>query len=281
VAAVLSLTAALALDAVQPARPPAPAPSGAPATAGGAPSPATIGAGAAAAGSTSAPVPPSSAAAPPVSPAAGPGASPPSAEPAGAPPPGVPAAGAAPAAVERPGMTSPPRPAGVDVGAEAVAAEVLSPYLSLGGALFARVSGRRRAGPAPSVSLAFLHLRNDVLLPGDTVVLRWTGGAITACPGWGLGRSVQVQACAHAAGAWLTATDRAVTNPRTAARTWWGAGALARLGARIGAGFTLELEAGVTVPLIERRFMTSTPERTVAETPRISGSLGLGLAHGL
>jgi hypothetical protein len=67
----------------------------------------------------------------------------------------------------------------------------------------------------------------------------------------------------------------------SASRSWWSVGALLRASAALGAGFSLEVEAGATVPLAHRRFTAATPEGTVAETPWVSALVGLGVAHGL
>jgi len=110
----------------------------------------------------------------------------------------------------------------------------------------------------------------------------WIGGVLTACPGWGVGRtSLSAELCARAIGGWVSATDRAVSNPSSAGRAWWGAGALLRGGVALGAGLTLEVEAGVDAVLIERRFITTTPLRTVARTPPVSVLVGLGLSRRL
>ena len=104
---------------------------------------------------------------------------------------------------------------------------------------------------------------------------------LTACPGWGLRHgAIEAQACARAIGGWITATG-AVTNPRSASRSWFSGGALLRGGADLGAGFSLELEAGVDAPLLHRQFYTTTPLETVAETPPVSLLVGIGISRRL
>ena len=73
----------------------------------------------------------------------------------------------------------------------------------------------------------------------------------------------------------------AVTNPRSASRSWFSGGALLRGGADLGAGFSLELEAGVDALLLHRQFYTTTPLETVAETPPVSLLVGIGLSRRL
>jgi hypothetical protein len=111
--------------------------------------------------------------------------------------------------------------------------------------------------------------------------VRWTAIAATACPPWSLGRVVTVQACARAMGGWLDASGRDLTHPRSATRTWWSAGALLRAGFRFGGNFSVEIEGGATIPLVERAFMTDTPEETVGRTPTISPIVALGLSRSL
>jgi hypothetical protein len=167
------------------------------------------------------------------------------------------------------------------VGLNALAAAVVSPYFSTGGALSLRVVPRPTEGVPASFGLALLHLPNRWVLPDEDLVIDLTGAALTACPGWGIGRTITLQPCARVLGGWLRATNDAVTNPRTAGRSWWAVGALARAAVRLGAGFSLEMELGFAVPLVERRFVTTTPERLVGETPTISTIVGLGLVRGL
>jgi hypothetical protein len=90
-----------------------------------------------------------------------------------------------------------------------------------------------------------------------------------------------LQPCAQLIGGWMDASGRGITNPSSVGRTWWSAGALLRLGAHLGADFILELEAGATVPLVERRFRITTPERVVGGTPTIAPMVALGLSRSL
>jgi len=53
------------------------------------------------------------------------------------------------------------------------------------------------------------------------------------------------------------------------------------LDAELGAGFSLELEAGIDAPLVHRQFFTTTPLETVAETPPVSLLVGIGLSRRL
>jgi hypothetical protein len=70
-------------------------------------------------------------------------------------------------------------------------------------------------------------------------------------------------------------TDMSAVNPRDADRSFWGIGGLARLRTAVTPMVGLELETGVSVPLVKRRFVTNDPERIVAETPWIFPFIGL------
>jgi hypothetical protein len=78
----------------------------------------------------------------------------------------------------------------------------------------------------------------------------------------------------------LDASGRGLTNPASVTRTWWSAGALARLGVRLG-DFSVELEAGATIPLADRAFKTTTPDVIVGQTPTISPMVAFGLSRSL
>jgi hypothetical protein len=180
----------------------------------------------------------------------------------------------------------PPLPAGArrlrfELGLHAVAAEVITSSVSLGGGLAARFEKRADDGAGASVGLAVLYVPNDLVQTADDVALRLTALDVTGCPPWSLGRSVTLQPCAQLIGGWMDATGRGISNPSSVGRTWWRAGALLRLGAYLGADFILELEAGATVPLVERRFRTSTPDRVVGGTPTIAPMVALGLSRSL
>jgi hypothetical protein len=186
--------------------------------------------------------------------------------------------------VERPPPPSAPAGAHLEVGASAALARVLTsgPGPNLGGGVMLGVSRAREHGVPRSLRLGWLYLPNDFLLHGSAVADRWYAFTLTACPGWGLREGAfDVQVCARGIGGWITARDVAVTNPSSASRAWASAGALLRGGAALGAGFALEIEAGVDAPLFHREFITTPPRKTVAETPPVSLLVGVGLSRRL
>ena len=270
---VLSLTAALALawkPPPRPAAPPGPAPT--PVAPRGSSTGSKAGTSAASASSVSSPATSASASATPA-----PEVTP---EPPEQPPPAPPAPASDVLTVKPP----PPVDASVrryrvGLGARGVAAGVMSPSVSFGGAVDVRFGKLDADGIGPSLGVSLLYVPNDLLRTADDARVRLTAIAVTGCPGWSAGRVASIELCAQVIGGGLEATGLGVTNPQSASRSWWSVGALLRVAARLGGGFSLELDAGFTVPLVERRFIFTTPERTVGETPTIAPIVGLGIAR--
>jgi hypothetical protein len=165
--------------------------------------------------------------------------------------------------------------------AQAAAARVVSPYVNLGGAIGGRLGLDGGEGRETVLGLSLLYVSNDVLQSPGEVVVHWTALALTACEAWHFGPGFELGPCASGVGGWLAATERAVTNPASAGRSWWSLGALLRAVAPLGGGLAVELDAGVDVPLLHRRFVITTPERTVAETPAVAPMVALGLRYRL
>jgi hypothetical protein len=167
----------------------------------------------------------------------------------------------------------------VALGARGVAAGVMSPSVSFGGALDLRFGKLDADGTGPSLGVSFMYVPNDFLRTADDARVRLMALAVTGCPGWSTGRVASIELCAQVIGGGLEASGLGVTNPQSATRSWWSVGALLRVAARLGGGFSLELDAGLSVPLVERRFIFTTPERTVGETPTVAPMVGLGIAR--
>jgi hypothetical protein len=167
-----------------------------------------------------------------------------------------------------------------DVGAQALVGEIISPRVSVGGALFADVM---KPGPgwfSPSLGVAVAHVPAEFGQGGGDVSIRWTAVMVTACPlRFRPNDTISIQPCAAGSGGWLTARGEASETPAAASRSWWSAGVLGRISAAIGGGTALRFELGLSVPLLRRRFITTPPEETVAESPAISALGALGVAH--
>jgi len=169
------------------------------------------------------------------------------------------------------------------MGAALVAAEVVSPFLSTGAAVSARLATTTRDGFTPSAALALLFLPTDFSQSGDDVRVRFTALALTGCPGWASRTRVEIEPCARTVVGLLMPTDHSVNTQRSVDRSWWSAGVLLRATTRLGAsGFTLDLSGGIDVPLVKRSFIVTTvPPRSVGQTPTVSPIVSLGIAHNL
>lgn len=295
VAEALSLTAALALSAW--ARDIASPPAGGP--------------GAAASGAVSGTPssrPSGPAAPPPVPPTLPPRAPAPATKPTLAPVgPPAPASAPAPAPTPSSAPVEPPQPLGSPVpppsqatpvpskrgpgrsiaswlaaGLGPAAGRVVAPHLSFGGTAYVTVEDPGQGHLTPSATLGLFYLRNDLPGGGGDTLFRLAAAAVTVCPGWGWrGSLASVELCATGQGGWLLASDTGVTVSHSVSRSWWAAGAVLRARAPLGAGFLVQLDASASVPLVERRFVTTTPEETVGTSPRVAPIFSLTVAHRL
>jgi hypothetical protein len=169
------------------------------------------------------------------------------------------------------------------IGLQAVAADVnvITNSMNVGGGVGVRIERHAEGRPRASLGLTFLYASNDLVQTPEAISLQWTALAVSGCPPFSLGRIVTLQACAQAIGGWLTASGRGISNPGSSRRAWWSVGALLRASAHLGGGFALELEAGATVPLVERQFYVDTPDTTVGKTPTVAPLIALGLSLAL
>jgi len=172
---------------------------------------------------------------------------------------------------------------GFGLGLGPIAGEVSTPAVDVGGTALLRVGPRPDEDGALrwSVGLSATHLRNDWLGASPEVAISWTAVALTACPGWGIAARLVIEACATTAVGRLRASDRAVSVSTPSTRGWWSVGPVLRARLGLGSGFTVLVDATAHLPLYRRTFVTTTPEETVAQTPRIAGMLGILLAREL
>ena len=199
--------------------------------------------------------------------------------------------GASPQATPGPAPDGPPNSApeerrgsiGFGLGLGPMAGEVSTPAIDVGGTALVRVGPRREEGEPLRWSVGFsaTHLRNDWLGASPEVAISWTALALTACPGWGIDVHLVIEACATTAVGRLRASDRRVSVSTPVSRGWWSVGSVLRARIGLGAGFTVLVDATAHLPLYRRTFVTTTPEETVAQTPKIAGMLGVLLAREL
>jgi hypothetical protein len=168
-----------------------------------------------------------------------------------------------------------------DVGIQALVGEIISPRVSVGGALFVDVMKPGSGWFSPSLGVAVAHVPAEFGQSGGEVSIRWTAVMVTACPlRFRPTDTISIQPCAAGSGGWLTARGEASETPAAASRSWWSAGVLGRISSALGGGTAVRFELGLSVPLLRRRFITTPPQETVAESPAISALGALGVAHG-
>jgi hypothetical protein len=152
----------------------------------------------------------------------------------------------------------------------------VTPFVSFGGDVSVRVVAPWRA--ASSFGVGLRRYQNDLFRAADNASMRATLIALTACPKrFGDAHAFTLEPCALGLGGWLGATGRGVEERTKVVRSYFALGAVLLGSAPIAAGLSVELEGGLVVPLVKRRYVLSNPERQVGETPSIAalGSLGL------
>lgn len=166
-------------------------------------------------------------------------------------------------------------------GVHAIVTRVLTAQTSLGAGVVGRVRWESPHGaarsPGASFGLSLVHATSEPLESSGSVSSGWTAAVLHGCPTWvGIG-GVEVAPCVTASGGVLAVSGLDVENPRSVKRSWWSVGAQLTAEAALGERMTLDVAAGVSVPVVERTFVTSPSETVVSSTPRFSplGSLGL------
>jgi len=158
-----------------------------------------------------------------------------------------------------------------EFGGQVGLSNLTSPLLAVGAGGLLRVRAK-----GASFGLSASYWSNALTRSDGDAELRAVLLGLSVCPvSWQLGPRAALDPCALANLGWLHLADPSAVNPREADRSFWGLGALARLRAAITPLVGLEVEAGVSVPLVNRRFVTNHPERIVAETPWICPIVGL------
>lgn len=168
-------------------------------------------------------------------------------------------------------------------GLEALTTRIASSGTSFGASLFARLAYPLEGLLTPSVELSLLHVRDDLFQTAERVSTHLSGVALSACPILvPLMNELAVAPCVLAQSGWLHAhPGDDLRDPRSVTRSWWSLGTLLRGSLTVAPSFAIELEAGLTFPLVERRFAVEQTDGTSAllsETPTLAPFAGLGLA---
>jgi len=203
-----------------------------------------------------------------------------------APPPSPPPAAKAPVAL--PLEPPPEEPSqggaalGLELGAKVVVGQIVSPFVTFGGELLARVRFVRDDDQGPSIGLAFVRLQNDVFREPEDAGIRFTAAALTGCPArWVAQDVLTLEPCALLVAGWLGASGKGVSHTDSVLRSYYGAGASLTAGIPVGP-WAVEISGGFTIPFVTRQFVTGPPdsETLVGETPAVSPFGGVGLAFG-
>lgn len=169
-----------------------------------------------------------------------------------------------------------------EAGAQASLGQMVAPHLQAGGALLGRARWERQSALSPSFTLSIGHTQNGLFESSRHVGVALTGVSFSGCPvSLRLGAAVRFEPCVSASAAQLKASGRELPEAASVSRSWWGAGALARLSVSPWSGLSLEVEGGALVPLVERRFVVEPSGRSLGSTPDIAPFVTAGLAHAL
>jgi hypothetical protein len=165
----------------------------------------------------------------------------------------------------------------VELGAQAVAARVLAPEVSVGVALVVRIVADPNATLSPSLGVSLTYAGAELADASSEAQVRWLAATFGACPlRLSRGSVVGVRPCVLGSVGQVEAAGNDLTNPQTVRRSWWSAGGALRADARLGEGVAIELEVGVMAPLVERSFVAQPSGRILLESPKIFplGSVG-------
>jgi hypothetical protein len=166
------------------------------------------------------------------------------------------------------------------MGVGLVGLSVLSGTFSPGLGISARKNlGRHESSFRPTLGLSLAYVRNDVVQSPQHAGVGLAVVGATGCPLRWSPSIFTVQPCALVLGGWLSASGIGLNRVDTANRSWLSAGLTIRTAAVLGRGLSIELEGGINVPVLKRRFFATAPDNVVAETPGISPIVGLALTY--
>jgi hypothetical protein len=170
----------------------------------------------------------------------------------------------------------------LEAGAQAALGQMVAPHLNVGGGLLGRARLERSSAFSPSLTVSVLHTRNELLESSKHAELRVTGLSVSVCPvSLRPHERLRFEPCFSATAAQLAARGPDLLSPRTVTRSWWGAGALARLSVSPLRHLSIEFEGGGLLPLINRRFVVSPTGESLGATPAIAPVATAGLVYSL
>jgi hypothetical protein len=167
-----------------------------------------------------------------------------------------------------------------ELGAHAAVARLVAPHLNVGGAVVARLRLERGRPLSPALGLSLLHTDNGLFESSRHVSVQVTGIHASLCalrirplP------DIRLEPCLSALGARLRASGRNLLDAREVERSFWGAGLLARLALGLGAGVSVEVEAGALKPLVSRRFVALPGQTSLGDTSGVAPFANLGIIY--
>lgn len=168
---------------------------------------------------------------------------------------------------------------GFELGAGARVDQVVSPYIGIGPALVARLTLETRGVFRPGFGAAISHTRNDLFGSPGAASVNATVATVSACPLHVEIGIVAIEPCAVGSGGVLRVSGETVESPLVAERSWWAIGGMLRGSAALGGGFSAFVEAALTVPLVERAYVTAPRGRSVGATAPLSAFVSPGITY--
>jgi hypothetical protein len=143
--------------------------------------------------------------------------------------------------------------------------------------LFVEFARGPQAGFSPSLRLSAARAAASIDAGPGAATLRWTTGALDACPVRYAARwlSSGLRPCARLTAGVIDADGVGVEQPSSATRPWAAAGALLRAESQPVAPLVLSVEAGLDAPLTRDRFVF-TPSTSIFRAPGLLPSLSIG-----
>lgn len=166
-----------------------------------------------------------------------------------------------------------------ELGVQAALARLVAPHLNVGGAVVGRVRLERSSSLSPTLAGALLHTDNGLFESSRHAAMRLSGASLSMCPLRWRGARLALEPCAQLLGARLQAEGRDLAEARRVTRSWWGAGALLRGAVALSSTWQLGAEAGVLLPLVERRFVALPSETSLGATPDAAPFANFGVFY--
>lgn len=171
----------------------------------------------------------------------------------------------------------------VALSAHAMLGGFVSPDVQLGGGGALRFTLASESVSALSFTVGGFHVRNDLFKDVSRAKFRFTAAELGICPTrFALFARATFEPCFLGIGGSLRAEGVGFDQVESASRAYFGLGGnlTARFPVGPEPGFGFEGALGISIPLVERRFVASKPERRLGETPMISAIGRLGVFWG-